>query len=240
VSYVPAAAIVCRVDAVRSIGGFDPTLRFGEDVDLVWRLRRAGWRCRYEPASEVSHEPRSTLRDWALQRVGYGTSAAPLAARHPGALAPLRMSGWSAGVWALVALRRPLLALGLAGWTCRALQRKLTDLPAQEAWRLAGLGHLFAGRQVASAITRTWWPIALVAGLLFPRLRPALVAAAVVPALLDARSPEVTMDPVRYALLRIADDAAYGAGVWRGVLRRRSAAALRPSFTNWPPRRAGD
>ncbi len=239
VSYVPAAAIVCRVDAVRSIGGFDPTLRFGEDVDLVWRLRQAGWRCRYEPASSVSHEPRPTLREWARQRVGYGSSAAPLAVRHPGALAPLRMSGWSAGVWALVALRRPLLALGLAGWTCRALQRKLTDLPAQEAWRLAGLGHLFAGRQVASAITRTWWPLALVAGLLFPRLRPALVAAAVVPALLDARSPDVTVDPVRYTLLRIADDAAYGAGVWRGVVRQRSAAALRPSFTNWPPRRAG-
>ncbi len=102
VSYVPAAAIVCRVDAVRSIGGFDPTLRFGEDVDLVWRLREAGWRCRYEPASEVGHEPRATLREWTRQRIGYGSSAAPLAARHPDALAPLRMSGWSAGVWALV------------------------------------------------------------------------------------------------------------------------------------------
>ena len=31
-------------------------LRFGEDVDLVWRLDEAGWRCRYEPASEVRHD----------------------------------------------------------------------------------------------------------------------------------------------------------------------------------------
>ena len=37
-------------EALRSIGGFDRTLRFGEDVDAVWRLVEAGWRCRYEPA----------------------------------------------------------------------------------------------------------------------------------------------------------------------------------------------
>ena len=37
--------------------------------------------------------------------------------------------------------------------------RKLDDVPAQESVRLAGLGHLYAGRQVASAITRVWWPV---------------------------------------------------------------------------------
>jgi N-acetylglucosaminyl-diphospho-decaprenol L-rhamnosyltransferase len=26
-----------------------------EDVDLGWRLRRAGWRIRYEPSGEVTH-----------------------------------------------------------------------------------------------------------------------------------------------------------------------------------------
>ena len=30
------------LDALRSIGGFDTTLRYGEDVDLVWRLTEAG------------------------------------------------------------------------------------------------------------------------------------------------------------------------------------------------------
>ncbi len=58
VSYVPAAAIVVRVDAFDAVGGFDERLRFGEDVDFVWRLDQAGWRCRYEPASMVWHAPR--------------------------------------------------------------------------------------------------------------------------------------------------------------------------------------
>ena len=40
-----------------TIGGFDESLRAGEDVDLVWRLDEAGWRCRYEPAVEVRTRP---------------------------------------------------------------------------------------------------------------------------------------------------------------------------------------
>ena len=69
VSYVPAAAIVCRVDALHEIGGFDESLRVGEDVDLVWRLDEAGWRCRYEPAVEVGHDPRPSWAAWARQRI---------------------------------------------------------------------------------------------------------------------------------------------------------------------------
>ena len=67
VSYVPAAAIVCRRAALDEVGGFDPALRFGEDVDLVWRLDEGGWRVRYEPEAVVHHEPRPTLKTWMRQ-----------------------------------------------------------------------------------------------------------------------------------------------------------------------------
>jgi len=52
-----------RADVVRAVGGF-PT-DFGayfEDVDLSWRIRRAGYRCRYEPASVVWHRVGSSYR----------------------------------------------------------------------------------------------------------------------------------------------------------------------------------
>ena len=42
VRYVPTAALVVRRSALEEAGGFDPTLRVGEDVDLVWRLVEAG------------------------------------------------------------------------------------------------------------------------------------------------------------------------------------------------------
>ncbi|MBK8331237.1 MAG: glycosyltransferase [Acidimicrobiaceae bacterium] len=92
------------------------------------------------------------------QRFGYGRSAAALARRHPGALAPVRMSGWSVLAWLLLVARHPLPALAVAGGTTVALQRKLTDVPRQRSAWLAGLGHLAAGRQLAQATVRAWWP----------------------------------------------------------------------------------
>ena len=135
VSYVPAAALVCRTATVRELGGFDAAMRLGEDVDLVWRMADAGHRCRYEPASVVHHRPRATVPMLLRQRFGYGRSAAALAHRHPGALAPVRMSGWSALSWGLLAARRPLLALVVAGATTGALVRKLADVPPEIDWR---------------------------------------------------------------------------------------------------------
>ncbi len=239
VSYVPAAAIVARTDVVRQIGGFDESMRSGEDVDLVWRLLEAGHRCRYEPASTVHHRPRATFAEWARQRMTYGRSAATLDRKHPGAVAPLRMSGWSAAVWALVLARRPVAAAAVATGTTIALRRKLHDLPAQESLRLAGLGHLHAGRQVAGSITRAWWPLALVVALLFRRWRPLVLAAATVPAALDWLAGRTSLAPGPYIALRVADDVAYASGLWIGVVEQRRGGALAPKFTNWPGRGAG-
>ena len=53
VSYVPSR----RADRARAPGGrFDPELRYGEDVDLIWRLVDAGWRVRYDPSVDVGHD----------------------------------------------------------------------------------------------------------------------------------------------------------------------------------------
>ena len=236
VSYVPAAAMVVRTDTLRAIGGFDESMRSGEDVDLVWRLADAGLRARYEPATTVHHRPRATVRAWARQRVVYGRSAATLDRQHPNSVAPLHVSGWTAGVWLLVLARRPLAAAAVAAGTMVALRRKLDDLPAAEPLRLAGLGHLYAGRQVASAITRVWWPLALVAAALVPRTRLPLLAAAVLPPLVDWLPRRGPSDPVRYLVMRLADDVAYGTGVWIGSIEQRSIGALAPKFTNWPGR----
>ena len=56
VDWACGAALLVRRDAFDAAGGFDE--RFGmhqEEIDLCWRLRRAGWRVRAEPASEVYH-----------------------------------------------------------------------------------------------------------------------------------------------------------------------------------------
>jgi mycofactocin system glycosyltransferase len=241
VSYVPAAALLCRRAAVIDVGGFDAQLRFGEDVDLVWRLDEAGWRCRYEPDVVVEHEPRPDLGAWLAQRVAYGSSAAPLAGRHPGALAPVRMSGWSLAVWALAALGRPLAAATVAGGTTAALARVLGEVPdrARVAIDVAGRGHLHAGRLLADALRRPWWPLLAAAALVSRRARR-LALATLAPLALDWAASGRRLDPARYVALRVADDVAYGAGVWRGVLTARTLAPLVPDLRNWPPRRRQD
>jgi mycofactocin system glycosyltransferase len=233
VSYVPAATLLVRRGVLDEVGGFDPTLRFGEDVDLVWRLDEAGWRCRYEPGAVVEHQVRPDLRRWWRQRREYGSSAAQLARRHPGALAPVRTSRWSVGVWTLIALGHPLLGAGLAAGTTVAFARTLGDVPdrAAVAARYAGLGNLHAGRILASGLTRTWWPLSLAAALVSRRARRVLVAAVVVPAAIDWWRDRPPLDPVRYLALRIVDDVAYGTGVWQGCVAERDTTALRPDIT---------
>jgi hypothetical protein len=220
VSYVPGAAIVVRTTAFDDVGGFDPTLRFGEDVDLVWRLDQAGWMCRYEPASRVWHQPRTTRRARLRQHMGYGTSAAPLALRHPTALAPWRTNGWTASTWALAVLGHPIVAGGVALATSAALVPRLADIPPRASFRLAMSGHLRAVTQLASAVRRVWWPPVMLACLVSKRARVLALAAV---------AADVATTPV---------DMAYGWGVWTAMVRHRTLRPIMPRLSAWPGKRA--
>ncbi|MCU1393380.1 MAG: hypothetical protein JWM34_1808 [Ilumatobacteraceae bacterium] len=246
VSYVPAAVVVCRVAALRELDGFDDALRFGEDVDLVWRLDEAGWRVRYEPAVVAHHDPRPTLGAMAAQRFGYGTSAGALAARHPGALAPVRVSRWTALSWVTTVAGWPVIGAAIAAVNGVGLARTLRDVPdgRRIALRLGTLGHLHAGRSLADGVTRAWWPVALAASVVSRRSRRAAAVCVVVPAAVDwwqARSRDGSViDPASYLALRIVDDSAYASGLFVGAWRERSLDALRPDLSGWPGRSAAD
>ena len=54
--FVSGAAIWLRRAALDAVGGWDEGyFMYVEDVDLCWRLRRAGWRVAYEPGGSVVH-----------------------------------------------------------------------------------------------------------------------------------------------------------------------------------------
>jgi mycofactocin system glycosyltransferase len=233
VPYVPTALLVVRRSALESVGGFEPGLQVGEDVDLVWRLHEHGWRVRYDPTVTARHPNRATAAAWLRQRVRYGTSAAALARRHGAAMAPLTISGWSALAWSAALFGHPVAALAVGAGTTAALGLKLPDLqrPGHEAMRIAGKGNLWAGRYVTEALLRPWWPLSAVLALTCRRTRPALLAATVLPALSEWRVRRPELDHLRYAAVRLVDDIAYGTGVWIGCARERSFAALRPAFT---------
>ncbi len=56
VDWVAGNHFLVRRSAWDEVGGFDEGFfMYMEDVDLCWRLRRAGWRTGYEPAARVTH-----------------------------------------------------------------------------------------------------------------------------------------------------------------------------------------
>lgn len=217
VSYVPAAAIVVRSDAFDDIGGFDEALRFGEDVDFVWRLDQAGWRCRYEPGARVHHDPRSSVVARIRQQVGYGSSAAPLAQRHPRLLAPVHVNRWMAAAWSILGLGHPVIAVALAVANALGTSRRLPDVPRGLVARLTATSYLQGARQVARAVRRAWWPIAVAASLVSKRAQWITIAAIVA----DPRAAPT--------------DVAYGWGMWREMMRRRTLRPIVPAISSWPP-----
>jgi len=57
VPWAVAAFLLVRRVAWEQVCGFDERQwMYAEDLDLGWRLRRAGWATRYEPAAVVDHE----------------------------------------------------------------------------------------------------------------------------------------------------------------------------------------
>jgi hypothetical protein len=234
VGWLPAACLVGRTALLG--GGFDPALRVGEDVDLVWRLAAAGKVVRYDPSIIAHHDARSTVRAWLGRKFVYGTGGADLGARHGDAVAPATLSlTMAVGAAAILQRRRwsaPVAVAVLAASTWRLRSR----LPVEEnrtalAARLSARGLGWAVRQETGLLLRHWWPVTALAAPFSRSVRRALTAAVLLDLALFLRERS-GVDPCTVLVARRLDDIAYGAGLWWGAVRRRNARCLllrRPS-----------
>lgn len=250
VSYVPTAALVVRRTALDSLAAgraaFDSELRYGEDVDLIWRLHEAGWRIRYEPSVQVAHDEPVSWAGLLARRFRYGTSAAPLARRHPANMAPLVLHPWPAVTAAALLARRPVAAAaGLAGaWFDMTTALRRAGVPAdgtpaatvtsvRQTW--LGIGRYATQFGVPAAALALASPGGKSAGRRWSR-RAAAASLLLGPALNAYAECQPELDPVRFTLARIADDMCYGAGVWAGCVRERTLVPVRP-VVSWRPLR---
>jgi N-acetylglucosaminyl-diphospho-decaprenol L-rhamnosyltransferase len=117
VDWVAGTHVLVRREAWDAVGGFDEAyFMYMEDVDLCWRLRRAGWRTGWDPASRCMHE------------IGRSTDQTPyrmILAHHRAML----KFAWRSGSVAQKALT-PLMAVALTVRTILAwIQRAVRGRP---------------------------------------------------------------------------------------------------------------
>ena len=230
VSYVPGAVIFARRDAIPR--GFDETLWVGEDVDLVWRLCRAGWRVRYAPEVDVWHDHRVRLREFSADRLRYARSLGALSRRHPGAAPAMWVSPGLALTWALALTGRPRAALACAAWGTMRYRRKVRRLPVAPT-ALAGAevarGLAATGLALAHAVRRAWAPPLLVLAWRRQRVAALIAAAFAVPVVQDALAARDSDALAADAALRLLAELVALAGTWEGCVRGRTIRPLLPA-----------
>ena len=208
--------------------GFDESLRVGEDVDFVWRLHDQGWLVRYVADVVVTHRAR---------RRGVGGGASDFATARP----PANWRVDTARAWrrSVPTAGRSRLVSSLAGQPAfgarvvRGAQRHSRerffatedDAPSRRAtgrarkW-CAPVDHWLAPSYALRLVV-------LLRGPAPPTTRRALALYAVGTAW---RWRHHRLH-VRDIPLAIADDLAYGVGVFEGAWRTKSLAALTPDVT---------
>ncbi|GAA5044067.1 mycofactocin biosynthesis glycosyltransferase MftF [Nocardia callitridis] len=237
VTYVPSAALLVRRRALMAEEGFDESMQVAEDVDLCWRLERAGWRLRYEPAAHVAHDHRVAFGSWFGRKLFYGTGAAALSERHPGAVPPLSVPSWTVlavvlfGTCTKWGLLGGLLTMGTALTRLRRVFGGL-DNPTRIAAIYLARGFFAGLWRLSSAMCRHYWPVTLIAMLASRRVRRIALTMAAADGLADwfTHRDSGGLDPVRYVAYKRLDDIAYGTGLWLGAFRARSLASLKPTM----------
>jgi mycofactocin system glycosyltransferase len=178
-----------------------------------------------------------TALAWLTAAAGHPVVAATVTGTATALLAR-RISQVTGERWPLPGgIRKPDSAMPERAGTARRLAgepARAAGDPAGTAWRLAarlaGGGTLAAARPLGSAISRTWWPVALPAAVAMPRLRLPLAALVLAPPLLDWLGRRPPLDPARFTAARLLDDIGYSIGVWQGCAHQHTVRPLLPTI----------
>ncbi len=242
VAYLPTAALLVRRLALGD--GFDESFRYGEDVDLVWKLLDAGWRLRYEPAVQVTHREPTATGALLRRRFNYGTSAAPLARRHPGHLTHLVVApAPSAAVAGLVAGRPTVAAAAFATGTARLAGRlRPFRVPLATTVRSSAAGTwqtwVGFGRWTQQFALPAAAVVAALPGRRRRRRQLAVAALLLAPPLAGWWHRRGGL--LRYVGTSLVDQTVYGAGVYTGCWRHRVLAPLLPTVAGRRGSGSGD
>lgn len=146
VTVVPGAIGAWRRAAIASVGGF-LTDTLAEDMELTWRLRRAGWRITADMDAIAHTEAPATLRQLLKQRHRWAFGSLQVLFKHRGVLFRYGWFGWVAvpSVWLFQVLFQtlgPLVDLQVLYTLARFLDSTVVRAALHQDWQpLPGITH---------------------------------------------------------------------------------------------------
>ncbi|MCP5134116.1 MAG: mycofactocin biosynthesis glycosyltransferase MftF [Gammaproteobacteria bacterium] len=241
VSYLPACNLLVRRDVLLAQGGFDVTLRVGEDVDFIWRTLRSGKRAWYVPTGRVMHDHRVRWSDWLRRRADYGSSEADLQQRYPEGrrlmylpcvslllLLTVALTPWS-GFWSL---GPAAAAAALFGSELIQKQRELRrigiTLSSRQVTVALSREHAAALYHLSASAIRYYSLPLLAAGGTQPHWLLAILVLLIAAPLADHRRLQPRLSRPVFIGLYGLELAAYQVGLWRGCWQQRTLRPLRP------------
>jgi len=246
-SYLATCNLLVRKKALLAVGGFEPRLRVGEDVDLCWRLLEKGGGIYYIPEGVIYHHHRSELVPFLKRRFHYGQSEAMLQSRY---LREKRRLFFFPGngvilfIAILVGILAGVLPALAAGSGLAILNLFFQSVSKLKSIRSAGCKPGF--RQVFLAILRSQWagiylagqqfaryysiPAILIALPVHPGLVPFFLAFHALPGIADYIMKKPSLAPGPFIFCHILDNTFYQAGVFSGCLKERNLRPLAVHF----------
>lgn len=152
VTVVPGAVGAWRKSAVLAVGGY-LTDTMAEDMELTWRLRRAGWRVTADAEPLAYTEAPDTLKGFWRQRFRWAYGSLQCLWKHRGTLFHYGWFGW---------LAVPTV------WLFQVLFQTLGPLVDLKVLYTLGLFAYSAGTQ--AALNRDWQPLPQITRVLFDTL----------------------------------------------------------------------
>lgn len=98
--HVPGCNMAFRRDVLEEVGCFDERFEAaGDDVDLCWRLQKAGRTLGFSAGAVVMHRRRDSIRRYLRQQYGYGKAEALLERKWPTHYNRAGSSRWSGRIY---------------------------------------------------------------------------------------------------------------------------------------------
>lgn len=120
--------------ALDRAGLFDPTMNFGEDDELNWRLREMGYRVYLDTAIRFHYVTRSTARGLFRQYHNYGAVKVCVAAAHPQYLRP----------WHLAPVALVVGGAAVGGASIVSKRARIVGATCASIYALAGVAAAYA------------------------------------------------------------------------------------------------